>query len=340
MQHENDENALNPKSVKNNSASLHSGSLAPPQQYGLQAGPSRQFSSLPPSSPLPSSPKALCSDGDARSNDDPFGFLATERILKQNRPRMVLQPKRIDQNVSWASQLPLPKNREPETVTSDRSESNSGREAFATPKHRKNTNLSASDDGMSLLQGQTESTLQGWNKRDRKVVNPGVSSSSSPRKNEAENASFEQKRPELAGTAILDAVHDELSGEDAAECTTVKNGSESHSALTMDELLERLPHRPDQCRVPGRKKAKKNDRAKSQNKRIKRRRIGNTESRPTVSELDGEVLNEREGESFVLDDEEREASSFCRLLSIATLSYILCRSTLPKERHDANISRT
>lgn len=339
MQHENDEIALNPKSVKNNSASLHSGSLAPLQQYGLQAGPSRQFSSLPPSSPLPSSPKALCSDGDARSNDDPFGFLATERKLKQNRPRMVLQPKRIDRNISWASQLSLPKNRKPETVTSDRSESDSGREAFATPKHRKNTNLSASDDGMSLLQGQTESTLQGWNKRDRKVVNPGVSSSSSPRKNEAEKASFEQKRSELAGTAILDAVHDELSGEDAAECTTAKNGSESHSALTMDELLERLPHRPAQCRVPGRKKAKKNDRSKSQNKRIKRRRIGNTDSRPTVSELDGEVLNEREGESFVLDDEEREASSFCRL-SIATLSYILYRSTLPKERHDANISRT
>ena len=73
---------------------LRSSSPAP-RQYVPKGGPGLVVSSLPPSSPIPSSPRVACSDLDPGYNvlqgfqtatgfddaNDPFGFLTAERKL-------------------------------------------------------------------------------------------------------------------------------------------------------------------------------------------------------------------------------------------------------------------
>lgn len=113
-------------------------------------------------------------------------------------------------------------------------------------------------------------------------------------------ASLANKRIRSAGDGATST--DEGLAEDDME-SMHKDGRD---APTTDDLLNRLPHRPARRPVP----AKKNKRVEAQSK-AKCRRRNVSKGRTGKARVDGEVINVREGESFVLDDNEREASFLC-----------------------------
>ncbi|THH05408.1 hypothetical protein EW145_g4820 [Phellinidium pouzarii] len=274
--------------------------ISTPSRLVSQQAP---ISSLPPSSPpsISSHDKVYTTSPIA---EDPFGFFAAERKLKARNARKVLQPRAAqNQATDVLAAMGIKKSPRIDSAESGGTES-VGREAFATPIRI--TDLQSIPSSAAAETPTAQPPRVATPRRRRKKTwlstRPSSSAFSSVPQSPSPRKSISQPASTRAGVRIKGKT---AGNRPKASRNADETLPEEDPVIATKNSRAPLPYRSTR-RAPA---SGKSNPAKMTRKRgtvgRPKRKGGVTKPRPAEPE-DGKLVGEREGESFVLDGEERE----------------------------------
>lgn len=299
-----------------------------------------QISSLPPSSPPSASPLEL-HDGYAEPSD-PFGFLAVEKRLKLTKPKLALASRTNRPVQTRASQSV--------GASEASSETSHISEAFATPV--KELPLLSSPASAATPANQSPRTPTPRRRRNKRRApetpssggadTPGrgtVPSTPSPDKaashSPGEDLPALQKVVEEVAAAQAKLPSKARGGKGKKSGKSKKSdetlAQEELGAIT-EELQALLPSRPQRKPPLSRKDpavqptAPKQASKRAGPSKKKRKKVQGKQ------QDEGEIIAEREGESYVLDGDEREVSSALSLTGDRTVNVVLAYQKFVADR--------
>ncbi|KAH8108344.1 hypothetical protein DFH11DRAFT_1747815 [Phellopilus nigrolimitatus] len=266
------------------------------------------YSPLPPSSPPPTSSHEK--NEVTLGIDDPFGFLAAEKKIKAQKSRKILQPKAVQNQFAAISTTTSPKNPFAANVDALSETENDEREAFATPVHHGELHSTLSSAQTPTVQSPRVATPRRRRRKTRLPTTPSSLGSSSvpqtpsPVKRNLQTSS-DRTEKELPRGMRHHIVKAKGKGAKSSRKKTEETLAEEDLLSATKELQELLPTRP--ARRP---------RAPQEAiiPRMPRKRVGRGATKKIIApkrgrrrtDVDREFIGEKEGETFVLDGEERE----------------------------------